>query len=160
MYRAGRPYTVSAVCLGAIWPVWCINHNLISLDCPWLWPHVRLRKCTQALICHCLKSYNVQKREIRFTLGINATKNTHYNKKASNKSCWELNFVQKVHECKCLSPPQVELGGYRDQCVWNLILTVHSLGALISGIVNEVSCTLLYHYTHRENTPVSCELKF
>ncbi len=26
----------------------------------------------------CLKSYNVQKWEIRFTLGLNAAKNTHY----------------------------------------------------------------------------------
>ncbi len=28
----------------------------------------------------CLKSYNVQKREIRFTLGLDAAKNTHYMK--------------------------------------------------------------------------------
>ncbi len=30
----------------------------------------------------CLKSYNVQKWEIRFTLGQNAAKNTHYMKKS------------------------------------------------------------------------------
>ncbi len=30
-----------------------------------------------------------------FTLGLNAAKNTHYIKKASNKSYSELNFVQK-----------------------------------------------------------------
>ncbi len=29
----------------------------------------------------CLKCYNAQKREIRFTLGLNAAKNTHYMKK-------------------------------------------------------------------------------
>ncbi len=43
----------------------------------------------------CLKSYNAQKREIRFTLGLNAAKNTHYMKKALNKSCLEMNFLQK-----------------------------------------------------------------
>ncbi len=43
----------------------------------------------------CLKLYNVQKWEIGFTFGLNAAKNTHYVKKGSNKSCLELNFVQK-----------------------------------------------------------------
>ncbi len=42
-----------------------------------------------------LKSNNVQKWEIRFTLGLNTAKITHYMKKASNKSCSELNFIQK-----------------------------------------------------------------
>ncbi len=41
-----------------------------------------------------LKSYNVQKWEIRFTLGLNAAKNTHYIKKPSNKNCPVFNFVQ------------------------------------------------------------------
>ncbi len=36
-----------------------------------------------------------------------------------------------------------------------LIRTGHTLGALASGTVNEVSCVSLYHYTHRENTTVS-----
>ncbi len=40
------------------------------------------------------------------------------------------------------------------------IQTAHTLGALVSGIVNEVSHVLLYHHTHRENTPVSYEWKF
>ncbi len=43
----------------------------------------------------CLTSYYVQKREIRFTLGLKVAKNTHNIKKASKKSSSELNFVQK-----------------------------------------------------------------
>ncbi len=42
----------------------------------------------------------------------------------------------------------------------NTIWTAHPLEALVSGIANEVSCVSLYHYTHRENTPVSYESKF
>ncbi len=41
------------------------------------------------------KSYYVQKQQIIFSLGIYAAKNTHHMKKASNKSCSKLNFVQK-----------------------------------------------------------------
>ncbi len=52
-----------------------------------------------------LKSYNVQKWDIRFTLGLNATKNTHYIKKASNESCSKLNSYKKVSRHICLSPP-------------------------------------------------------
>ncbi len=40
------------------------------------------------------------------------------------------------------------------------IRTAHLLGALVLGIVNEVSFAKLYHYTQRENTPVSYESKF
>ncbi len=44
----------------------------------------------------CLKSYYGQKWEIRFTLGLSDAKNTLYiKKKGSNKSCSEMNFVQK-----------------------------------------------------------------
>ncbi len=43
----------------------------------------------------CLKSYNVQKWGIEFTLGFNAAKKHIASKKASNKSCSELNFIQK-----------------------------------------------------------------
>ncbi len=42
-------------------------------------------------------------------------------KKASNKSCSELNFIQKVSERICLSPPRVELGSSKDQYIRNLI---------------------------------------
>ncbi len=45
-------------------------------------------------------------------------------------------------------------------CHQNSIRTTHTLGALVWGIVNKVSCASLYHYTHRENTPVSYESKF
>ncbi len=44
----------------------------------------------------CLKYYNVLKRESRFTLGLNAAKNTDYRKKISNKICGEFNFLQKT----------------------------------------------------------------
>ncbi len=43
-----------------------------------------------------IKYYDVLKWENRFTLGFNTAKNTGYMKKASNKSCCELNFVQKT----------------------------------------------------------------
>ncbi len=59
-----------------------------------------------------LKFYYVQKWEIIFIVGLNAAKNMHYIKKASNKSCSELNFVQKSPGHICLSPPGVELGGF------------------------------------------------
>ncbi len=36
---------------------------------------------------------------------------------------------------------------------------MHPLGALISVIVNEISCASLYHYTHKKNTPVSYKIK-
>ncbi len=44
-------------------------------------PGVELQKLSS------LKYYNVQKRESRLTLGIDAVKNTHISKNASNKSC-------------------------------------------------------------------------
>ncbi len=50
----------------------------------------------------------------RFTLELNTAKNTHYIKKSSNKTCSELNFVQKSF--------RVEPGGSKDQYVWNLIV--------------------------------------
>ncbi len=40
------------------------------------------------------------------------------------------------------------------------IWTTHLLGALVSGIMNEVSCASLYHDTNKEKTPVSYESKF
>ncbi len=41
------------------------------------------------------KYYDVLKWQSRFTLGLNAAKNVHYIKNASNKICSKLNFVQK-----------------------------------------------------------------
>ncbi len=46
------------------------------------------------------KYYSVLKHEITFNLGLNAAKNTHRIKKASNKSYLKLNFVQKF--CVCI----------------------------------------------------------
>ncbi len=42
-----------------------------------------------------LKSYNVQKLEIRLTLGLSAAKNMHFMKKSFNKSSSKSNFAQK-----------------------------------------------------------------
>ncbi len=44
----------------------------------------------------CMKYCNVLKWEGRLTLVLNAVKNTNYLKKASSKSCWEFNFLQKT----------------------------------------------------------------
>ncbi len=44
-----------------------------------------------------LKYYNVPKRQIIFTLGLNAAKNTDIMKEASSKSSLELNCLQKSH---------------------------------------------------------------
>ncbi len=66
----------------------------------------------------CLKSNNVQKWEIRFTLGLNSAKNTHYiKKKLRIKGVWNCISYKKVHECTCLSPPRVELGVQRSVCL-------------------------------------------
>ncbi len=70
----------------------------------------------------CLKSHNVQKYEIRFTMELNAAKNTYYIKKTSNKSCSELNFTQKSARVHMSISPQVELRGSKDQYVLNLIM--------------------------------------
>ncbi len=64
-----------------------------------------------------LKSYNVQKLKIRFTLGLNTAKNTHYTKKASNKSCSERNFEQIVSEGICLSSQEWSQGLQRSVCL-------------------------------------------
>ncbi len=40
-------------------------------------------------------------------------------KNASNKSRWELNFLQKTRGCACPSPPGVELGGFKD-CMFEI----------------------------------------
>ncbi len=69
-----------------------------------------------------LKYYNVQKRQIIFTLGLNAVKNTDFMKKSSSKSCLELNSLQKVMGCICLFSPGVELGGSKDWQVRSIIM--------------------------------------
>ncbi len=67
----------------------------------------------------CLKSYNVQKRVITFTLGLNTAKNTHYMKKASGKVVRNWLSYKKVNVRVCLSPPVVELGAPRiNMLVW------------------------------------------
>ncbi len=41
--------------------------------------------------------------------------------KASNKTCGELNFLQKFSWRTCLSPPGGELGGSKNCYVWNIM---------------------------------------
>ncbi len=48
-----------------------------------------LKKLAYSKYCY------VGKQQITFNLKRNAAKKTHHTKKASNKSCSELNFVQK-----------------------------------------------------------------
>ncbi len=52
-----------------------------------------------------LKYYIALNWRITFNLGLNAAKNTHPIKKASNKSCSELNFVQKSPWAHMSIPP-------------------------------------------------------
>ncbi len=49
--------------------------------------------------------------ESRFTLGVNAAKNTDYKKNVSNKNCSEFNFLQKLSGCVCLSISGVKVEG-------------------------------------------------
>ncbi len=105
----------------------------------------------------CLKSYNVQKREIRFTLELNAAKNTHFRKNASNKSCSESNFVQKSPRAHMsISPTSGARGLQRSVCLksynvqeWKIRFTLHStlpkihiLGKKlrIKVVQNRISC--------------------
>ncbi len=53
----------------------------------------------------CLKYYNIWKNESRLTSGLNAAENTDYMKKISNKSCLELNSLQKSHQARIYLPP-------------------------------------------------------
>ncbi len=68
--------------------------------------------------CHSLKW------ESRFTLGLNAAKITNYKKNCLNKSCWELNFVQKSQWTHFSISPRsgAELRGSKDGYVSNIIL--------------------------------------
>ncbi len=53
-----------------------------------------------------LKYYNVQKRQITFTLWLDTAKNTDYMEKTSDKSCLELNFLQKSQWAHMSTFPQ------------------------------------------------------
>ncbi len=56
----------------------------------------------------CLKAYYLQKYE--FTLGLHTAKNIQYVKKASNKGCSELNFMQKSMLAHLSLPHEWSLG--------------------------------------------------
>ncbi len=43
-------------------------------------------------------------------------------KNVPNKSRRVLNFVQEIRLCVCLSPPGVELGGYKDCHLRNILM--------------------------------------
>ncbi len=49
-------------------------------------------------------------RTCRFSLGLNATKNTHYIKNGLNKSCWPLNFIKKVKGAYVYLPQEWSYG--------------------------------------------------
>ncbi len=55
--------------------------------------------------------FEIMEWESRFTLGVNAGKNTDYIKNVSNKNCLEFNFRQKVSGRICLSISTVDVGG-------------------------------------------------
>ncbi len=59
---------------------------------------------------------------MKFSLELNVAKNTHYIKKASNKSCSELNFVHKIPRAHMSISPQSWTRAYKDQYIWNLII--------------------------------------
>ncbi len=64
----------------------------------------------------CLKSFNVQNWEIRFILGLSDAKNTQYiKKKASDKSCLELDFVQKSPRAHKSISPMSGAGGIQSK---------------------------------------------
>ncbi len=67
-----------------------------------------------------LKYYSVLKQESGFTLELNAAKITDYIKNCSNKSCWELNFVQKSQQANISISPRSGIAG--DFYVSNIIL--------------------------------------
>ncbi len=63
-----------------------------------------------------------RKMQITFNLGLNAVKNTHPMKKASNKSCSELNFGQKSLWAHMSISPQSGTRGLKRLIWWNIIL--------------------------------------
>ncbi len=70
----------------------------------------------------------------RFTLELNAAKITDYNKKdASNKSCSELNFLQKSQWARMSISPGVELGSSKDCHVWNIKMYWNGKVDLLKG---------------------------
>ncbi len=69
-----------------------------------------------------LQNYYEQKRGSRFSLGLDAAKNTHCIKKKINKSCSKLNFVQKSPRVHMSTSPPVELGGSKDSHLWKLYI--------------------------------------
>ncbi len=61
--------------------------------------------------CHFRNIEMYKKRQSRLTLKLRLVKNTHYVKNASNKSCCELNFVQKSQQAHmCIFPRSVARG--------------------------------------------------
>ncbi len=58
----------------------------------------------------------------KFTIGLNATKNTHINKKKLQiKVVWNWILYKKVRERICLSPRGVELEGSKNWYGWNVL---------------------------------------
>ncbi len=59
--------------------------------------------------------------ERRFTLMLNAGKNTDYIKKCFEQKLLELNFYKKLSESISLSPSGMELGESKDCHFWNIM---------------------------------------
>ncbi len=66
--------------------------------------------------------YNILELESKFTLGMSAAKNTNCIKNDSNNNYSELNFLQKHGGRISLSPPGVELGGFKDCNCFNIMM--------------------------------------
>ncbi len=75
-----------------------------------------------------LKYDIVLKWENTFNLGFNTTTNTHHTKKASSKSCSELNFVPKSPRAHMSTTPGSGAGGIeRLACSKNYYVRKHKL---------------------------------
>ncbi len=85
----------------------------------------------QRLIC--FKYYIVLKWESRFNFKLNAAKITIISKNCSNKSCSELNFVQKSQWAHMSPPPEVELRCSKDWYVSNILLYLNRKIDSLSG---------------------------
>ncbi len=53
----------------------------------------------------------MEKRESRFNLGLNATKNSYYIEKFFKQKLSKIKLYKKFRVCISLSPPGIEIGG-------------------------------------------------
>ncbi len=117
-------------------------------------PTSRARRLQRSV---CLKSYTVQKEEVRFTLELNIVKNMRYMKKKFRiKVVQNWILYKKVRERICLSPPRVELDSSKDQYVNNLIIYRNWILDSLRGLTLPKTCITL-----KKDSNKSCaELNF